>query len=166
MPRKTNDVRRKGKDKAREHFDKCGKYDGKSVRRIEAYLEKVKPVTVWCPTFVRSLLLLSWSFFFFFYIFFFESSYIVVLKLNLTLKRYVDKNMKTIRVALIDPGGVGKSSMLRSSSVWPSVHSYGRQRIPCRVPRSPVRSDRVCRIRTLFNLLFIKLTGLWSNTYG
>jgi len=42
MPRKTNDVRRKGKDKAREHFDKCGKYDGKSVRRIEAYLEKVK----------------------------------------------------------------------------------------------------------------------------
>ena len=43
MPRKTNDVRRKGKDKAREHFDKCGKYDGKSVRRIEAYLDKVKP---------------------------------------------------------------------------------------------------------------------------
>ena len=42
MPRKTKDVRRKGKDKAREHFDKCGKYDGKSVRRIEAYLDKVK----------------------------------------------------------------------------------------------------------------------------
>jgi len=42
MPRKTKDVRRKGKDKAREHFEKCGKYDGKSVRRIEAYLEKVK----------------------------------------------------------------------------------------------------------------------------
>ena len=42
MPRKTKDVRRKGKDKAREHFDKCGKYDGKSVRRIEAYLEKAK----------------------------------------------------------------------------------------------------------------------------
>jgi len=43
MPRKSKDVKRKGKDKAREHFDKCGKYDGKSVRRIEAYLEKVKP---------------------------------------------------------------------------------------------------------------------------
>ena len=44
MPRKTKDVRRKGKDKAREHFDKCGKYDGKSVRRIEAYLEKAKQI--------------------------------------------------------------------------------------------------------------------------
>jgi hypothetical protein len=43
MPRKSKDVKRKGKDKAREHFAKCGKYDGKSVRRIEAYLEKVKP---------------------------------------------------------------------------------------------------------------------------
>jgi hypothetical protein len=42
MPRKTPDVRRKGKDKAREHTDKCGKYDSKSVRRIEAYLEKAK----------------------------------------------------------------------------------------------------------------------------
>jgi hypothetical protein len=46
MHRKTNDVRRKGKDKARDHFDKCGKYDGKSVRRIEAYLDKVKPKPV------------------------------------------------------------------------------------------------------------------------
>jgi ribosomal protein L22 len=43
MPRKSKDVKRKGKDKAREHFAKCGKYDGKSVRRIEAYLEKVNP---------------------------------------------------------------------------------------------------------------------------
>ena len=43
MHRKTKDQRRKGKDKVRDHFDKCGKYDGKSVRRIEAYLEKVKP---------------------------------------------------------------------------------------------------------------------------
>ena len=42
MHRKTKDVRRKGKDKAREHFEKCGKYDGKSVRRVEAYLEKAK----------------------------------------------------------------------------------------------------------------------------
>jgi hypothetical protein len=42
MPRKVKEVRRKGKDKAREHFEKCGKYDGKSVRRVEAYLEKVK----------------------------------------------------------------------------------------------------------------------------
>ncbi len=42
MHRKTKDVRRKGKDKAREHFEKCGKYDGKSVRRVEAYLEKTK----------------------------------------------------------------------------------------------------------------------------
>jgi len=42
MPRKTKDVRRKGKDKAREHFEKCGKYDGKSVRRVEAYFEKAK----------------------------------------------------------------------------------------------------------------------------
>lgn len=43
MPRKTKDVRRKGKDKAREHFDKVGKYDGKSIRRITAYLEKHPP---------------------------------------------------------------------------------------------------------------------------
>jgi len=43
MPRKTNDVRRKGKDKAREHFEKKGKYDGKSIRRITAYLEKHQP---------------------------------------------------------------------------------------------------------------------------
>lgn len=46
MHRKTKDVRRKGKDKAREHFEKCGKYDAKSVRRIEAYLEKSKVNTV------------------------------------------------------------------------------------------------------------------------
>lgn len=44
MPRKTNDVRRKGKDKAREHFEKCGKYDGKSVRRVEAYFEKASNI--------------------------------------------------------------------------------------------------------------------------
>ena len=49
MYRKTKEVRRKGKDKAREHFEKCGKYDGKSVRRVEAYLEKArnnKPETI------------------------------------------------------------------------------------------------------------------------
>jgi len=48
MHRKTKEVRRKGKDKAREHFEKCGKYDGKSVRRVEAYLEKArnKPETI------------------------------------------------------------------------------------------------------------------------
>jgi ribosomal protein L19E len=36
---------RKGKDKAREHRDKMGKYDAKATRRKLAYLEKaVKPV--------------------------------------------------------------------------------------------------------------------------
>ena len=42
MPRKTPEVRRKGKDKMKEHFNKTGKYDGKATRRITAYLEKVK----------------------------------------------------------------------------------------------------------------------------
>jgi len=48
MHRKTKEVRRKGKDKAREHFEKCGKYDGKSVRRVEVYFEKArnKPETI------------------------------------------------------------------------------------------------------------------------
>jgi hypothetical protein len=46
MHRKTKDVHRKGKDKAREHFEKCGKYDGKSLRRVEAYLEKAKIQTI------------------------------------------------------------------------------------------------------------------------
>jgi hypothetical protein len=40
MHRKTPETRRKGKDKAREHHEKKGKYDGKSLRRIIAYLEK------------------------------------------------------------------------------------------------------------------------------
>ncbi len=33
MPRKTEFVKRKGKDKAKEHRQKCGKYDGKATRR-------------------------------------------------------------------------------------------------------------------------------------
>lgn len=42
MHRKTTDVCRKGKDKAREHYKKTGKYDGKATRRLVAYLEKAK----------------------------------------------------------------------------------------------------------------------------
>ena len=42
MHRKTVEVRRKGKDKAREHYKKTGKYDGKATRRLVAYLEKSK----------------------------------------------------------------------------------------------------------------------------
>jgi hypothetical protein len=42
MHRKIQEVRRKGKDKAKEHFKKTGKYDGKATRRIVAYLEKNK----------------------------------------------------------------------------------------------------------------------------
>jgi hypothetical protein len=42
MHRKTPDVRRKGKDKAREHYKSTGKYDGKATRRLLAYLEKAK----------------------------------------------------------------------------------------------------------------------------
>jgi hypothetical protein len=37
-------LRRKGKDKAKEHFQKTGKYDGKATRRLIAFYEKVKPV--------------------------------------------------------------------------------------------------------------------------
>lgn len=40
MHRKTPEVRRKGKDKAREHYKSTGKYDGKATRRLLAYLEK------------------------------------------------------------------------------------------------------------------------------
>ena len=42
MHRKIQEVRRKGKDKAKEHFNKVGKYDAKSTRRLTAFLEKVK----------------------------------------------------------------------------------------------------------------------------
>jgi len=42
MHRKTPEVRRKGKDKAREHYKSTGKYDGKATRRLVAYLEKAK----------------------------------------------------------------------------------------------------------------------------
>ena len=42
MFRKVPEVRRKGKDKAKDHFKKTGKYDGKSTRRLVAYLEKNK----------------------------------------------------------------------------------------------------------------------------
>ena len=34
-------LRRKGKDKAKEHFQKTGKYDGKATRRIIAFYEKI-----------------------------------------------------------------------------------------------------------------------------
>ena len=40
MPRKTEFVKRKGKDKAKEHRQKCGKYDGKATRRALAYLAR------------------------------------------------------------------------------------------------------------------------------
>ena len=42
MHRKTPDVRRKGKDKAKEHFKKTCKYDGKATRSIVSFLEKAK----------------------------------------------------------------------------------------------------------------------------
>jgi len=42
MHRKTPEVKRKGKDKAREHYKSTGKYDGKATRRLLAYLEKSK----------------------------------------------------------------------------------------------------------------------------
>ena len=45
MPRKTEFSKRKGKDKAKEHRQKCGKYDGKATRRALEYLAKTtKPV--------------------------------------------------------------------------------------------------------------------------
>jgi hypothetical protein len=44
MPRKTEFTKRKGKDKAKEHRQKCGKYDGKATRRALAYLSRS------CPT--------------------------------------------------------------------------------------------------------------------
>jgi hypothetical protein len=40
MPRKTEFVKRKGKDKAKEHRQKCGKYDGKATRRALAYIAR------------------------------------------------------------------------------------------------------------------------------
>jgi hypothetical protein len=45
MHRKIPEVRRKGKDKSKEHFNKNGKYDGKATRRLVAFLEKTKPVS-------------------------------------------------------------------------------------------------------------------------
>ena len=41
MPRKTEFVKRKGKDKAKEHRQKCGKYDGKATRRALNHMVKV-----------------------------------------------------------------------------------------------------------------------------
>jgi len=40
MPRKTEFVKRKGKDKAKEHRQKCGKYDGKATRRALNHMVK------------------------------------------------------------------------------------------------------------------------------
>ena len=43
MPRKISGMdskRRKGKDKAREHYDKCGVYDGKATRRVTQFLTR------------------------------------------------------------------------------------------------------------------------------
>lgn len=37
-------LRRKGKDKAKEHFQKTGKYDHKATRRLVAYYEKVQKI--------------------------------------------------------------------------------------------------------------------------
>jgi hypothetical protein len=42
-------LRRKGKDKAKEHFQKTGKYDAKATRRLIAFYEKVKPIATF-PT--------------------------------------------------------------------------------------------------------------------
>ena len=39
MHRKTPDTKRKGKDKAKEHLKKMGKYDGKATRRLVTFLE-------------------------------------------------------------------------------------------------------------------------------
>ena len=44
MPRKTHETKRKGKDKAKEHYKRMGKYDGKATRRVVTFLEQVKPV--------------------------------------------------------------------------------------------------------------------------
>jgi hypothetical protein len=44
MPRKNPETKRKGKDKAKDHYKKMGKYDGKATRRIVTFLEQVKPV--------------------------------------------------------------------------------------------------------------------------
>lgn len=46
MFRKVPEVRRKGKDKSKDHFKKTGKYDGKATRRLLVYLEKNEPVKV------------------------------------------------------------------------------------------------------------------------
>ena len=43
MPRKTEFTKRKGKDKAKEHRQKCGKYDGKATRRALAYITRLRP---------------------------------------------------------------------------------------------------------------------------
>jgi hypothetical protein len=43
MNRKNIFVKRKGKDKSREHRQKCGKYDGKATRRAVEYLSR-KPI--------------------------------------------------------------------------------------------------------------------------
>jgi hypothetical protein len=43
MPRKTEFTQRKGKDKAKEHRQKCGKYDGKATRRAWAYITRLRP---------------------------------------------------------------------------------------------------------------------------
>lgn len=37
-------LRRKGKDKAKEHFQKTGKYDHKATRRLVAYYEKIQKI--------------------------------------------------------------------------------------------------------------------------
>jgi hypothetical protein len=39
-------LRRKGKDKAKEHFQKMGKYDGKATRRLVAYYERISEQTL------------------------------------------------------------------------------------------------------------------------
>ena len=42
MPRKCNDDSKRSTkgSKAKEHYEKCGQYDGKAIRRRVAYLEK------------------------------------------------------------------------------------------------------------------------------
>lgn len=40
MIRKSNDTRKRGKDKAKEHFKRNGKYTSKSIRRKEELQKK------------------------------------------------------------------------------------------------------------------------------
>ena len=40
MIRKNNDTRKKGKDKAKDHFKRNGKYTSKSIRKKEEILKK------------------------------------------------------------------------------------------------------------------------------